>query len=127
MTIRHITLSMESVIATQIATTQSSQNILGKLYAILYKPGTFDTNADITITTEGVTSYGILTVANAGTADILWYPRTAMHAVANGAALTATAGGDNALPLLCGAPKVVIAQSGATTARVGSVVIYYII
>lgn len=127
MTLRHITLTMESVIATQTATTQSTQNILGKLYAVLYKPGTFDTNADIAITTEGVASYAVFTIANAGTSDILWYPRTPMHAVANGAALTATNGGDNCMPLLIGAPKVVITQSGATTARTGSLVLYYII
>ena len=98
-------------------------NVLGKLYAILYKPGTVETGATVTVTCQGVFNKPLLTKSNAGTADTLYYPRDLVHAVADGAALTGTYGGDRCLPLLNGVPRVVIASGG--NAKSGEVILYY--
>jgi hypothetical protein len=98
-------------------------NILGKLYAIEYRPGTIATGATVTVTCEADTSRPLLTKSSAGTVNTIYYPRDIMNAVADGAALTATAGGDRCQPIMNGYPKVVIASGGNTLT--GSVVIYY--
>jgi hypothetical protein len=98
--------------------------VIGKLYAIEYRPGTLDTGATVTITCEADTSKPLLTLTSAGTSNLIKYPRDLVHAVANGAALTGTAGGDRAMPILSGAPKVVIAAGGDTLT--GSVIVYYL-
>jgi hypothetical protein len=97
--------------------------VAARLYAIEYLPGTIATGATVTVTCEGDRSKPLLTKANAGTSNLLFYPRDLVHAVADGAALTGSAGGDRALPLMYGAPKVVVASGG--NGGVGQVVIYY--
>jgi len=105
------------------ATVNSTQNILGKLYSILYKPGTIATGATITVTAQGFFAKPLLAKASAGTADTMYYPRDIPHAVADGAALTATAGGDRVQPLINGAPRLVVSAGGS--GGIGSVTIYY--
>jgi len=105
------------------ATVNHPSNVMGKLYAILYKPGTIATGATITVTCQGVFAKPLLKKASAGTADTLYYPRDLVHAVADGAALTGTAGGDRAKPILAGVLKVVIASGGDT--KTGKVIFYY--
>lgn len=105
------------------ATVNHVSNVLGKLYAILYKPGTIETGATITVTCQGVFAKPLLTKASAGTADVMFYPRDIPHAVADGAALTATAGGDRVLPLVNGVPRLVVASGG--NAKTGQVILYY--
>lgn len=95
----------------------------GKLYAIEYQPGTTDNGATITVTCEGVGTKPLLTKATAGTAVAWFYPRDLVHAVADGAALTGTAGGDRTLPLLAGILKVVVASGG--NAKSGKVIVYF--
>ena len=95
----------------------------GKLYAVEYQPGTLATGATITLTCEGVGSKPILTKASAGTAVAWFYPRDLVHAVADGAALIGTAGGDRAQPILSGVLKVVVASGGNT--MTGKVIFYY--
>jgi hypothetical protein len=98
--------------------------IIGKLVAISYRPGTIATGATLTVTCEdGVYSKPLLTLANAGTSNLTQYPRDLMNAVADGSALTGTAGGDRTQPIMNGAPKVVIASGGS--GGVGSVIVYY--
>lgn len=97
--------------------------ILGKLFAIEYRPGTIDTGATVTVTCEADSSKPLLTKATAGTSNLWFYPRDLAHAVTNGAALTGTAGGDRVMPILHGVPRVVIASGGDTLT--GSVIIYY--
>jgi len=97
--------------------------VAARLYAIEYLPGTTDTGATVTITCEGDRSKPLLTLATAGTSNLLLYPRDLVHAVANGAALTGTAGGDRTCPLMYGKPKVVISAGGNVAS--GSVVMYY--
>ena len=98
--------------------------VLAKLFAIEYHPGTIDTGATVTVTCEGDASKALLTKTSAGTSNLFFYPRDLVHAVADGAALTGTAGGDRAMPILNGRPKVVIASGGDTLT--GAVVIHYI-
>ncbi len=109
--------------ASGAVTANHVSNVLGKLYAILYKPGTIDTGATVTITCQGIFDKPLLTKTSAGTVDTLYYPRDIPHAVADGAALTATAGGDRVMPLMNGVPRVVIASGGDT--KSGEVVFYY--
>jgi hypothetical protein len=54
---------------------------------------------------------------------VWFYPRDLVHAVADGAALTGTAGGDRAKPLLNGVPQLAVASGGTTFA--GRVILYY--
>lgn len=101
----------------------SGSSIIGKLYAIEYQPDTIDTGATLTVTCESGSSKPLLTKATAGTSNLWFYPRDLQHAVADGAALTGTAGGDRTMPILRGKPKVVISSGGDTLS--GSVFIYY--
>lgn len=119
---RHVSIPFTTA-SNGAITADANVNILGKLYAILYKPGTTDTGATVTVTTQGIFAKPLLTKANAGTSDTLYYPRDLVHGVADGAALTGTAGGDRCLPLVNGAPRVVIASGGDT--KSGSVILYY--
>jgi hypothetical protein len=105
------------------ATVNHVSTILGKLYSILYKPGTIATGATVTVTCQGVFAKPLLTKASAGTTDTMYYPRDIPHAVADGAALTATAGGDRVMPLMNGVPRVVVASGG--NGGVGSLILYY--
>ncbi len=105
------------------ATVNHVSNVLGKLYAILYKPGTIATGATITVTCQGVFAKPLLAKATAGTTDTMYYPRDIPHAVTDGAALTATAGGDRVLPLINGVPRLVVASGGNVTT--GQVILYY--
>jgi len=103
----------------------TSRSVFGKLYAIKYEPGTIDTGATLTITCvhPNTASKPLLTKATAGTSIVWFYPRDLVNAVADGSALTGTAGGDRCLPILDGALKADIA-SGANS-KVGRVVVYY--
>jgi hypothetical protein len=119
---RHVYLS-GTCSAGGALTVNDTKNIMGKLYAILYKPGTLDTGATITLTCQGIFAKPLLTKANAGTADTLYYPRDLVHGVADGAALTGTSGGDRVPPLLDGTLRFVVASGGIS--MTGGVVIYY--
>lgn len=99
-----------------------SEPVVGKLYAVEYRPGDIDTGATVTLTCESDTTKPILTKATAGTSNAWFYPRDLVHAVADGAALTGTSGGDRACPIVVGKLKVVIASGGAT--KTGKVVFY---
>jgi hypothetical protein len=105
------------------ATVYGERAITGRLYAVLYLPGTTDTDADLTLTCEGAAAKPLLTKANAGTADAWFYPRDLVHGVENGATLTGTSGGDRVCPLLAGVPKLAVAQGAA--GKSGAVVLFY--
>ena len=106
------------------ATTLDDIAVFGKLHAVLYMPGSTDTGATITLTcmSAGGAEKPLLTKASAGTANVWFYPRDLVNAVADGAALTGTAGGDRTMPIVAGVLKVVVA-SGAD-AKSGKVVVY---
>lgn len=105
-------------------TSSQQDHVIGKVYAIKYKPGTIDTGATVTVTSVGNgDTKPLLTKATAGTSTVWFYPRDLVHAVLDGAALTGTSGGDRALPVVDGYFKVVIASGGSVAS--GSVTIYY--
>lgn len=122
MTMRHITLPI-TCDGDGAATVNGTTNVMGRLYGILYKPGTIDTGATITVTSQGIFAKPLLIKASAGTSDTMYYPRDLVHAVADGSALTGTSGGDRDRPLINGKPRVVVSAGGA--GGVGSAVIYY--
>lgn len=102
----------------------STETVLGKLHAIAYYPGTLATGATLTITcTDGNYAKPLLTKANAGTANVEYYPRDLVNAVSDGSALAGTSGGDRVQPYLNGRVTVTIASGGATAT--GKVIIYY--
>lgn len=121
---RSISLTLNTHASTGAATTTGERKIFGRLYAIEYRPGTIATGATLTITCEGRGSKPLLAKASAGTADSWYYPRDLVHAVADGAALTGTSGGDRCMPILDGAPKAVIASGD--NSKTGYVVLYYL-
>jgi hypothetical protein len=125
MKMKELILPLNTHVSTGAASALATYPVLGELYAILYVPGTIATGATLTVTCEGfqAASKPLLTKANAGTANLLFYPRDLVHAVADGAALTGTAGGDRTEPILAGIVKATIASGGNSEA--GYVVIYY--
>ena len=115
-----------TTIAATGAVTVKGEAVKGKLHAILYVPGTLDTGAGIVVTCEGFqgSSKPLLTKTSLGTSNLWFYPRDLVHGVADGAALTGTAGGDRACPILAGNIQVVVSSGGATPLT-GYVVVYY--
>ena len=103
--------------------TAIGHSVFGELCAVEYQPGTLATGATIVLTCEGVGSKPLLTKSNAGTAVAWFYPRDLVHAVADGAALTGTSGGDRTEPILAGVLKVAVTAGGNVTT--GKVIFYY--
>ena len=84
----------------------------GLLMSLRYRPGTIDTGADLTITGE-TSGVPILTVTDAGTSDVSYYPRSPLNEVASGAV---GASGSEIIPIHNERIKVVVAQGGNVTA-----------
>lgn len=80
----------------------------GFLVILKYTPGTIATGADLTITGES-SGIPILTITNAGTSIVFWYPRALLNAVADGAAATNLS---EFIPIKNERIKVVVAQGG---------------
>lgn len=101
-----------------------SRATLGRLYAVELIDGDYDNNVDITVSvinTQSGVDKSLLVAAN-WDSDKTLYPRTLQHGDTDGAALTGTAGGDRALPVVDGTLKVTIAQGGA--AHTGGCIVY---
>lgn len=104
-------------------TIKGERSILGQLEAVQWIDGTFEDGVGFTlstINTEGANN--LLVVANAN-ADKMYYPREIPHKTEDGAALTATAGGDRVKPMLHGIPQVAITAGG--NAKTGGCILYY--
>lgn len=80
----------------------------GFLVALKYTPGTLATGADLTITGE-TSGIPILTITNAGTSNVFYYPRALLNAVADG---TASSTSSEFIPIKDERIKVVVAQGG---------------
>jgi hypothetical protein len=121
---RSVTLDLTTHASTGAASATSRQ-VFGKLYAVKYEPGTIATGATLTLTCvhPNASSKPLLTKATAGTSVCWFYPLDIPHAVADGAVLTATAGGDRVQPILDGAITAAIASGD--NSKVGRVVVYY--
>lgn len=107
----------------------ATRSILGLLYAVEWSDGNFDNGVDATLSIlngelgdSDTTTIATHTNADAGD----WYfPRELVHDAAGGAALTGTAGGDRALPVVNGTLKLTIASGG--NAKTGGCVVYYLV
>lgn len=107
------------------ATVNAAKQITGQLYAIEWVLGTFAAGVDATLTEQSRPSgvaRTLLTLTDAN-ANAIYYPRYIVHSEA-GAALTGTSGGDRAMALLMGIPRLVIAQGGAT--KTGKIILWYL-
>lgn len=94
--------------ATVYLTHGINRNPNGFLVLLQYTPGTIATGADLTITGED-SGIPIITITDAGTSPVFWYPRALLNAVADGAA------SDNPsefIPIENERIKVVVAQGG---------------
>ena len=87
----------------------------GLLMAIKYTPGDIDTGADLTITGED-SGTPILTVTNAGTSNVFYYPRALLNDVADAAQ---GSGGTEIIPICKERIKVVVANGRDT--KTGSI------
>lgn len=86
--------------------------IKGYLVALIYKPGTLDTGADLTITAE-TSLLPILTKSNLGTGNSFLYPR-AKPTIANDATGGLGTVPSEKIPLMGERIKVVVASGGNT-------------
>ena len=95
------------------ALTVKGSAVSGKLYAIAWIDGDFADNVTAVISTinnEAATT--LLTLAaGEGDDDVIYYPR-ALVSDAGATALTGTAGGDRARPLVVGQLQLVVAAGG---------------
>jgi hypothetical protein len=105
------------------ATVNADRGSHGWLYAVQVVVGTLAATADLTLSTQAHDGAKTLLTLTNVTADALYYPRDLVHDAA-GAALTGTSGGDRALPLCAGVPRLVVAQGGA--AKTGSVILFWL-
>lgn len=91
-----------------------------RLLAVMYDYGNAATGADFTFSYDLYDVVEtVLTITDAGVADIVWYPRRLVQGN-TGADLTGTAGGDREPFIVLGRPKLVVAQGG--NAKVGVVI-----
>lgn len=86
-----------------------TNNIVGYVEKVVMDYDDAATGADLTLTENGVVSQPIITVTNAGTADLTWYPRATTVNVSNTAFTE-----DQAARIFVTAPlKLVVAQGGS--------------
>lgn len=94
------------------------EKIIGRVVAIRYSPGSLDAGADLTLTGD-VSGSPVLTVGNAGAAEVWFYPQVTPHKAADGSEI---AGGQADVFLFGERVKVVVAQGGNVGA--GSITIF---
>ena len=91
-----------------------------RLLSVMYDYGDAATGADFTFSYDEYNVVEtVLTITNAGVADVVWYPRRIVQDNV-GANLTGTAGGDTEPYIILGRPKLVVAQGG--NVKTGSVI-----
>lgn len=89
-------------------TITSTENVVGNIEKVIMDYDDGDTGADLTLTNESVTSEAVLSITDAGTSDLVWYPRNLGSKVADG-----TSGSVPANKIfVTGKFKIVIAQGG---------------
>ena len=64
------------------------KKVTGYLEKVIYDYQDADTGADLTITMTDIVSEPLLTVTDAGTADVTWYPRSLGNKIADASAFT---------------------------------------
>ena len=100
-----------------------AEPIFGLLEGVAIVDGTLSDNFDITLSyvNSGLGTITLFVKANMS-ADAMYQPRELVHATADGAALTGTAGGDRALPIIAGYVTSTLADGGSV--NTGSVILY---
>lgn len=97
------------------ASATGERAILGKLFAVEYRPAaTSNATLVLTCTEWGGVAKPLLTKATAGASNVWFYPRDIPHGVEDGAVLTASAGGDRVMPILSGVPSLAVTSGGAS-------------
>ena len=90
--------------------------VFARLIAVFYDRGDMDTGTDFILTTDRYPVVeAILTIADAGTSDVIWYPRRLVQGGADGANLTGSSGGDREPYLMIGRPKLTVDEGGTST------------
>lgn len=88
------------------------RSVFARLIAVLYDRGDMDTGTDLVLTTDQYDVVEtILTITNASTSDIIWYPRRLVQG-ATGGDLVGTSGGDRESYLMIGRPKLTVDEGG---------------
>lgn len=102
--------------ASGAGTFTSEGPVFGLLYAVQWVDGTLaDNNTAVLSAINSEAAATLLTLsAGEGDADVMYYPRALMCDAAC-TALTGSAGGDRALPLVAGRLQLVIASGGVST------------
>lgn len=97
------------------AVVYGSTGIFGRLIAVLYDRGDMVTGTDFILTTDNYSVVeAILSITNAGTSDVIWYPRRLVQGT-TGSNLTGTSGGDREPYLMIGRPKLTVDEGGTST------------
>lgn len=105
-------------------TVNAEVQVRGFLYAVEWIDGTFDDGVDAVVSCESTPSgvaQTLLTLSNANS-DAWYFPRTVVHGE-TGTALTGTSGGDRALFILNGKPRLAVTSGGST--KTGGCILYY--
>ena len=106
------------------AVVYGEKSVFARLIAVFYDRGDMVTGTDFILTTDQYPVVeAILTVANAGTSDVIWYPRRLVQGGSDGANLTGTSGGDREPYLMIGRPKLTVDEGGAT--KSGAFILIY--
>jgi len=107
---KNVILSGTTAADGSLTVTSSDGGATGFIEKIVYDYQDADTGADLTITgVEAGVSIPLLTVTNAGTADVTWFPRTLANKVADASAFTDVA---EKIFVAEAEFKVVVAQGG---------------
>lgn len=88
-------------------TVEATEDVIGYLEKIEYDYIDGDTGADFTITSTEAIAVPILTVTNAGVADVVYYPRAPVVNASNAAVTNSFS-----KHFIVGKPKIVVAQGG---------------
>lgn len=103
-------------------TVNATRPVLGQLYAVRWIDGDLSDGVDAVISTQNHDAAATLLTLTDANSDALYYPRDLVHNAAGGA-LTGTSGGDRALPLFVGLPRLVVSSGGAT--KSGGCILFY--
>ena len=94
------------------AVVYGTSSIFARLIAVYYDRGDMVTGTDFVLTTDQYdTVEAILTITNAGTSDVIWYPRRVLDG-ATGVDLSALVGGDLRPYVMIGRPKLTVDEGG---------------
>jgi len=105
-------------------TVAATTPVFGYLEAVEWIDGDFANGVDAVISaynTGSAVDNTLLTLTNADD-DAMYYPRALVHSEA-GAALTGSSGGDRALPMINGVPRLVVSSGGDK--KTGGCILYW--